>query len=43
MNLDELLAVIEVNTNRNEDEKRKREARERGAKAMQEALGRAEL
>lgn len=43
MNLDEMLEAMEVVTNRANEEKRKRETRERNARAMQEALGRAEI
>lgn len=38
MNMQEWLAGMEVLTNRLEEENRKREIRERGIKAMQEAL-----
>ena len=39
MDMQEMLASLQVQTNRNNDEKRKREIRERGVKAMAEALG----
>lgn len=39
MDLSALVSAIQVQTNRNEFEKAKREAHERGVKAMQEALG----
>lgn len=43
MDLEKLVEMIQVNTNRNEDAKRKREAYERGVKAMQETLGKADV
>lgn len=39
MNMQEWLAGLEVQTNRLQDENAKREIRERGIKAMREALG----
>lgn len=39
MDLSALVSAIQVQTNRNEFEKAKREAYERGVKAMQDALG----
>jgi hypothetical protein len=39
LDLDALVSAIQVQTNRNEVEKAKREAHERGVKAMQESLG----
>lgn len=39
LDLEALVSAIQVQTNRNEFEKAKREAYERGVKAMQDALG----
>lgn len=39
MDINEMLVAMQVQTNRLEEENRKREARERGVKAMREALG----
>ena len=39
MDLSKMLEAMEIQTNRLQDEKAKREIRERGVKAMAEALG----
>lgn len=42
-NMESLVATLQVQTNRNEEEKRKNEIRERNARMMREALGTADV
>lgn len=43
MDLEKLVEMIQVNTNRNEMARAKQEMYERGVKAMQETLGKADV